>query len=269
MTRIFTGDYSTGDFSQWTRVVTPVFPGSTRNGITHPSISDPASIIVDDPDGGFCARYEMQAGATDASNERSEAKGDAAVYVAADTTAWYAWSWKFDESYPTNRHGEGKWGTIFQWKSAKISPYGEDGVPVLSFGWAQSSAPTFSDYENGYVHLTYAPQSAPEVGIPGGGMVLKIPLALGQWQDFKARISLKKDATGTFQLWRNGVRQTFLATPGFAGGQTLTGQFIIGGTSPLLTGINLSQGIYRDPTCDFTEIVYHRGLRIADTEDSL
>jgi hypothetical protein len=267
MTRLFTGDYSTGDFSQWSRVVTPDFPDSIRNGFTHPTICDTGSIISDDPDGGYSARYELRSGDT----ERAEAKGDDDAYVAADATAWYAWSWKFDSSYPNDRHARGKWGLICQWKSAAISPYQEDGTPVLSFGWVQSTAPDYSTggYENGYVHLLYAPQSPANVGSGVAGQILKIPLQQGKWQDFKARISVKKDATGTLQLWWNGVRQTFTALDSFGGGQTFTGQFIVGGTSPLLTGINFSQGIYRDPTCNFTEVVYHRGFRIADSEDSL
>jgi len=269
MTRLFTGDYSTGDFSQWKRIVTGT-GNSIENviGSLQPrSVSYSAKIVSEDPDSGFCARYELRNGDI----ERSEAKGDETVYAAADTTRWYAWSWKFDPAYPNDRHDKGKFGLICQWKSAGINPTIEDGSPCLQFGWTLSTDPNYSSYQNGYVHLIYSPQSSPGSGIPniGGGMLLKIPLAQGQWQDFKARISIKKDTTGTFQLWHNGVRQTFLPTTGFAGGQTLTGQFIVGGTSPLLTGINFSQGIYRDPSCNFTEVVYHRGFRMADSEDSL
>jgi hypothetical protein len=262
MTRLFTGDYSTGDFSQWSRVINPTL--ISREGVHHPRIAaHSAAIISEDPDSGFCARYELRSGET----ERSEVKGDQPCFAAEGTTRWYAWSWKFDPSFPNNRN-ELSWGLVTAFKAAKITaPYTEYGSAVLEFSWTADARAEYS-LGNGYVGLGWQPQSQPTVGISGkGGYLLKIPLDQGKWHDFKARAYWKKDDTGTFQLWRDGVAQTFLAVPGFAGGTTFTGQTVCGGTGP--AGVIFQQGIYRDTAATHTDIVYHRGFRMADTEDTL
>jgi hypothetical protein len=271
MTRLFTGDYSTGDFSQWSRVLNPSLDGSpSLNGVNHPrKAAHSAEVLTEDPDSGFCARYELRAGET----ERSEVKGDTPCFAAEGTTRWYAWSWKFDQSFPNNRK-ELKWGLVTAFKAARVTPsYEEYGSAVLEFSWQDSTSPHYSQTANGYVGLSWNPQTEPTVGTidPAGGyyggVLVNIPLAQGEWHDFKARAYWKKDNTGTFQLWRDGVSQTFNAVQGFAGGTTFTGQTVCGGTGP--AGVIFQQGIYRNTAATHTDIVYHRGFRMADTENSL
>lgn len=264
MTRLFTGDYSSGGFTQWSRNNNKYF---SIESVYHPASGRyPAAVIIDDPDAGYCARFECRDGdGPDVESDRSEVFGDELVYAAEGTTRWYAMSFKFDESFPNNRN-ELQWCTIAQWKAASISPYNEYGSPVINLGWA---SPTDPGYENGYVHLIWSPQSEPTVALTGsGGPILKIPINQGQWHDFKMRAYWKKDNTGTIQVWHNGVRQTFNATAGYeTASTTFTGQTVCGGTGP--TGVTFHQGIYRNTVATHTDIVYHRGFRIADSEDSL
>jgi hypothetical protein len=113
MTRLFTGDFSTGDFSQWGRVINRVYPSSTRNGFTHPKKADySAEIVSDDPDCGYCTRLECRGGevnsdGSDDDTHRNQLKGDTASFGPDGSVRWYAWSWKFDKNFPVNRNSEG------------------------------------------------------------------------------------------------------------------------------------------------------------------
>ena len=269
MTRLFTGDFSTGDFSQWSRVITPTYPTGAI-GVNHPRASGyTANIVTDDPDSGYAARFELRSG----DSWKSEVRGDTFCYAAAGTTVWYAWSTKFDQNFPNNRN-ELLWGMFTGWKAASTTPYyTEYGSPVIEFAWDDPTSPTYSQTHNGYAYLSWNPQSSPGVGtsFPGGGYyggkILAIPLEQGQWHDFKMCAYWAQDNTGTLQLWRNGVPQTFLAVNGFAGGTTLTGQTVCGGTGP--AGVTFQQGFYRNTAATHTDVIYHRGFRTADSENSL
>lgn len=263
MTRLFTGDYATGDFSQWTRLANKSY---AVNGVYHPARGAyPAAITTDDPECGYCARFEVRDGdvPVGGGSDRSEVFGDDSVYAAAGTTRWYALSVKFDPTFPTNRSSL-SWGSIAQWKGASVSPYVEYGSPVLNFGWSLIDAP---GYRSGYWYLVWNPQSEPGVGVNAYARpIVEIPLDLGQWHDIKMRVYWMKNDTGTIQIWRNGEQLSFDSTYG-GGGTTFTGQTVCGGTGP--AGVTFHQGIYRDSAITQTEIVYLRGFRMADSEASL
>lgn len=276
MTRLFTGDYSTGDFRQWTRLVNKQY--EVDSTVRHPTSGNyAATIITDDVDCGYCARFEVRNGdlpPTVPGGERSEVLGDTNVFAAAGTLRWYAFSIKFDATFPTDHTTVG-WDTIIQWKAASQSPYTEYGSPVLSFGWGLMDLTEFRAADTWF--LVWNPQSAPGVSSSPWGQavpILSLPLDAGKWHDIKMRAEWAKDGTGTVQAWRNGARLTFDATYG-GGGETFTGQTVCGGTGP--TGVAVHQGIYRQSGTGFgrtgstgpTEILYHKGFRMADSEDTL
>lgn len=266
MARLFTGDFSTGDFKQWERLLTVQRIAITQH---YPQKSlYPATIISEDPDCGYTARFEVRNGdvASGDSGDRSEVTGDARTYAAAGTTRWYAFSVKYDSTFPVVQDPSSFSGVI-QWKSASIGPYNEYGVPVIGMG----PLPTDPGDAAGYWYVFYSPQSAPFSG-SGGGTVMRLPLDLGKWQDIKVRAFWSKTA-GTLEVWRNGVKQTFnggTATAPYTvsgDGKTFTGALII--NSAESTGVINHKGIYRKTETHSTEIVYMRNFRMADTESSL
>lgn len=265
MTRLFTGDFSTGDYSQWSRMVTSVdsFDGVPVKPVAG---SYSASIVSPDPDCGYAARMEVRSGGGGAdTGHRVEFMypTSSGTYAATGQTVWYAMSYKFDETFPDDRNELG-WGSITQWKPATSSnDVGGLAYSVLSWGWAPANAPGF---ENGYFYLLWIPQSSPGVATEAYMRpILKLPLNQGEWHDIKMRVYYSQGNDGTVQVWHNGTRKTFEATYG-GGGTTFTGQTVAGG-SP--TGANVHLGHYRDPACTHTDIVYFRGFRMADSEDSL
>lgn len=242
MTRLFTGDYSRGNLLQWDGVVNivaqadpPEYPGGY-----------PLKVIGQG-DSGYIARFEVRDGDVPTgypTGERSEVADAATTPV--DATYWYAFSFKFDTTWPAS-HAD--WGVIVsQFKSDPNSH------PTLSWG-VDGDTPT------GQFALMHTPQSAPLVAL-SFDRILYLPLDLGKWHDIKMQVHWSgNDVDGFVQVWHNGVRQTFEG-----GGQTFTGRTIVPGD----TVSHCRQGIYRflNATTE-TDIVYHTGFRMADSEASL
>ena len=108
---LFVGDYSTGDFTQWSSVQNRGYNGDGAHYV--PTYS---ATVVDDPAKGKAARFEVHTGDTPAgmpSGERSEvgegASGSGITPTPAESTRWYAFSIKFDSTFPTN-HGSLRMG---------------------------------------------------------------------------------------------------------------------------------------------------------------
>lgn len=265
MSRFFTGDFSTGDFTQW-----PAIQNAYLNdvGSNWPAgLADNYAVqIVPSGDLGHCARFEVRDGDTASGpNERCEIQGGASVNVGQ--TAWYAFSIKFDETWPTNQDDLG-WASVTQFK-------GEGTSPVLQFGWLLSATP---GQRNGYWYLCHNPQNTNPSGgwsFVGtnsgyGSPIAEFPLELGRWHDIKMQVQWKQDNTGFVNLWRNNQRVTFTELGG--GGTTFTGQTVAqNGGSPgqEVTTIKVAQGIYRQPNVSPTGIVYIAGTRAATNEASL
>lgn len=245
MTRLFTGDYSTGNFRQWVALsnkITNGMPASYPGGY-------PAAIVPLDGDCGFAARYELRTGDIPliGGGERSEVSNSGLADAAEGDVRFYAFSVKFDSGFPTN-HKDLGWGRTNQFHDGA-------GFPTISWGWEPAtSAP------NGYWSLIQNPQSSPGVYL-GAVSLLNVPLSLGNWHDIKMEMKHStSDAVGYVRVWLNGVAQTL------AGGSTFTGRTMVpGGTG----AVHYQEGYYRFTPVAATGIVYHTGFRAADSESSL
>lgn len=253
MTRLFTADYSTGDFSQWDSAITRDF--RTAGGKL-PTRGSHAAEIVKFPVGGYAARFEVRPGDTaigETGKERSELYAQDTSLAALGTSRWYAFSLKFDESWPDQT--KLGWMSVTQWHDAIPAS------PTISLGWPSVTDP---GYRPGYWYLMWNPQSSPGVGVSPTGHVIpliEMPLRLGRWHDIKLRATWSpSDAIGSLEFWHNGAQQKFR----YGGGYTFTGRTCCPG-SPY---VYVQQGIYRQPS-KATSIVFHRGMRMADIEASL
>lgn len=265
MARLFTGDYSTGDFSQWDRMANQGIPEGTGLNLAKDQPvtgNHSAQIVVDDADCGYAARFEVRNGDVayfdPSSSERTEVFGRALTVAPTGSTRWYAMSVRFDSSFPLD-HSEINTGIVTQfhdWPSALESP-------TVALGWLKNSfAPGF---RNGYWYIRHTPR---EVFGPATAFnaVCEMPIDPGLWQDIKLQIKWEQDNTGFIRAWRNGERQTLLGGVTTYYGQTVAPS----GPNPgqEVTGITVQQGYYRTEMAP-TGIVYHKGFRIADEEMSL
>lgn len=244
--RLFTGDFSTGDFSQWPLMATKYYgtpeqllPGS---GYT----PDYPATIVDDPVKGKAARFEVRSGDRVGKTESSQ------VTATSDTTGgtegqvrWYAFSTKFDPTFPMD-HASLGWGLTNQWHDDANT----DGSPPFGF---------YVDQQNGHWSLTIQRQSSPRVFLDVFP-IWNTPLDRGTWHDIKMEVMFSaSDSTGYIRLWHNGVRQTFLNGSDTYHVRTLT---------PGTTSVYYKEGYYRKPIGP-TGIVYQSGFRSADNEAGL
>ena len=168
-TRLFTGDYTTGDFSQWLYVQNKDY-NSDAAGYTNWGY--PASIVTD-PGRGYVARYEIRSGDLLGPTERSEVAGDEATTGGTEgQIRWYRFSTKFDATFPQN-HASLGWGLTNQW-------HGHGGLTIPSIEWDVHQL-------NGNWSLVIVKQSSP-------GAILKIfsifDVPLGtEWHDVTMQIS--------------------------------------------------------------------------------
>jgi len=233
----FTGDYATGDFSQWHVVQTKNY-----NDLGKDYVPDYSASIVHDTVKGDVARFEVRPGDVPpfGGGERSEVEGRPGTGGDDGQTRWYRFSTKFDSSFPLN-HADLGWGVTNQWHAlnADVSP------PV---SWTV-------DQRNGFWSLTIDKQSVPGVYLDAFS-IFDTPLDVGQWHDVMMQINWSaSDETGWIRLWHNGIRQTFVD-----GSNTYFVRTLIPGTS----GVYYKEGMYRKPT-DSTDIVYHTDFRSADS----
>jgi hypothetical protein len=244
--RLFTGDYSTGDFSQWPLMATKYYgtpeqllPGSGY----HP---DYPATIVDDPVKGKAARFEVRSGDLVGKTESSQVTGTSADTGGTEgQIRWYAFLTKFDPSFPMN-HASLGWGLTNQWHDDANT----GGSPPFGF---------YVDELNGNWSLTVQKQSAPTVFLDVYP-IWNTPLDRGTWHDIKMEVMFStSDSSGYIRLWQNGVRQKFLDGNDTYHVRTLT---------PGTTSVYYKEGYYRQPIAP-TGIVFHSGFRSADREDAL
>lgn len=257
MTRLYTADYSTGDCSQWVQMYNKLLTGGVDFPSKYPG-GYPVAAVSEDKDCGYVARFEVRDGDSGITeNDRSEvATRDVSGYAGAGhapagSTRWYAFSVKFDPSFPTD-HG-GSWCVTNQWHD-DINGYS----PTVSWGFVAPGNPTFTDV--GYWQLVWQKQDADHAYL-SVVPILEVPISLGQWHDIKMQVRWSSDdVVGFVKVWLNGVAKTLRG-----GSTTFTGRTMIPGGA----AIHYAEGIYRDATVDETFVVYHTGFRMADTEDSL
>jgi hypothetical protein len=259
--RLFTGDFSTGDFSQWPVVNNKLSPGPSSGYVPQ----YPATVISEDKDCGYIARFEVREGDVPfGSGERSEVSddGSAGTAVMDGETAWYAFSIKFDETFPDDQWSVG-WGIVIQWHDLAT-----DFSPVLSFGWKTPNPGDPNADGKWFLVQNQQDASGTQLGGDNPQMLLELPLNQGEWHDFKMQIKMSGSTSsdggdpdsGLVRVWRNGVAQTLLG-----GSTTFIGQTIV----PGVAGVKNQLGLYRQLDTAPTGIVYHTGFRVADSEDSL
>lgn len=237
---LFVGDYSTGNFSQWTTVQVRGYNDDAAG--YKPSYS---AAIVGDPVKGRAARFEVRPGDVPpfGGGERAEVQGGPDTGGAEGQTRWYRFATMFDPSFPMN-HANLGWAVTNQWHADA------GGSPPVS--WTTSM-------KNGYWSLTIERQSAPDAYL-GQVTIFDTPLDAGQWHDVMMEINWSSsDTDGWVRLWLNGVRQTFID-----GSDTYVVRTLIPGTG----SVYYKEGMYRQPTSS-TDIVYHTGFRSADSEMAL
>lgn len=242
-TRIFTGDYSPGNFSQW--------PGVQNQGYLGPGAdfvpTNYSASIVRDPERGYAARFEVRSGDIPpfGGSERSEVQGDDSTGGMEGQTTWFAFSTKFDPSFSTDYNIWPQWNVTNQWR-----PNSSAGSPPFSFGLTAG----------GNWSLTIDPQSSPGVYRGGAYSIWSVPMDRGNWHDIKMQVHFSTSSTGGWiQLWQNGVRQTF------ADG---SGTYYFATMIPGTTADYYKEGLYRAPKAS-TDVVYHAGFRSATTEAAL
>ncbi len=236
-TGLFTGDYSTGNLSQWRGVDTSISvsgPGGYPGGY-------PVQ-IVPEGDCGYAARFEVHEGdipnfqAEVAGHERSEVAGPFSTGGLPGDVRWYRFSTKFDASFPATQDNPYYWHITNQWHAV------DKGLvsPVLFFG-------TFGD-----VGVWQLRRKLVE-GF--GEPIWETPATPGVWHDIQLRIEWGiTPTTGSIQLWHNGVRQTFEN-----GQETFIGQTMPTGSGD--SGTYYREGLYRHSPTPWPGVVYHTGFQ--------
>lgn len=258
MTRLYTADYSTGNFNQWSQMANKLQAFGGQDYPQNYPGGYPAAVISEDRDCGYVGRFEVRDGDSGITeNDRSEVTTRDVVgyagagHAPAGSTRWYAFSVKFDTTFPAN-HG-GSWCVTNQFHD-DINGYS----PTISWGFAAPGNSQFTDV--GYWHLVWQQQEADHTYL-NVLPILQLPILLGQWHDIKMQVKWSPDDTqGFVKVWYNGEAQTLRG-----GSTTFTGRTMVPGAA----AIHYAEGIYRDAAVDTTFVVYHGAFRMADTEDGL
>ena len=273
MPRTFTGDYSTGDFSQWeVQRASGANPGSygwPQYRLLAPQYAN--QIVKEDTDCGYAARFEIRTGdglAFEASsgvtqNERAEV---AANTSAINVTRWEAFSIKFDTTYPLAV--EEGWVVTNQWPDAS------------GLGWAFSEYHLDGVTPSGMWSLNYFG------GVDRNIRLLDVPMNRGNWIDVKMHIGWYANSSGFVKVWINGERQMLrygswdaprLVAPALSPSDTFTGQTVWNNTSGTFY---YKEGLYRagpawhtansSPGFSYPDgIVYHANYRTSTDEGGL
>ena len=242
--QLFVGDYSTGDFSQWPLMATRFYgkPAKMLAGSNY-TPGYPATVI-NDPIKGKAARYEVRKGDFVGSTESSQVTATTEDTGGAEgQTTWYAFSARFDSSFPQN-HATLGWGITNQWHEGSNT----GGSPPISMNVGM---------RNGFWSLGIVPQIA--TGQPNGNAysIWDVPLGSG-WHNIKMQVHWSSKV-GWIRLWHNGVRQQLLGSV-----DTFEVPTLVPGT----TSVYYKEGYYRKPMTP-TGVVFLSGFRSAADEASI
>lgn len=250
----FNGDYSTGNFSQWSAVHNKFTTGTGSSYDALPP-SYPAT-IVSDPTYTWCARFEARQGdrpSFDGSNpvartEVSTNEAQAGGHV-QNSIVWYDVNIKFDPSFPNNAASLG-WTVVSQWHQSPTQ------APVIS--WTPSML-------NNNLSLKIDEQDSSFNFLRGYSM-FDMPIVRDVWINTRLQIKWSTAVNGGFvRLWINGSRQTFLRPPsGVTGGSPDLQTYIVQTMTPGQTSVYYKEGIYRNNGIVPTYIVKHAGFKVYD-----
>jgi hypothetical protein len=245
--RMFTGDFTTGNFSQWASVHNRYVNNTGAYYDAH-GYSYPATIVTDSGK-GYVGRFEVRSGDPGIYGAGGQPRSEVATpFNMPDMTEgkvnWQAFSVMFDPSYPTTASGV-LWGLTNQWHSIV-----DDGGPPFGF----------YTVANGLWTLRFNKHSVP-IGSQAQTIdIWSTPLASGTWHDVKLQVGWSSsDTVGFVRLWHNGVPQTF------NNGQTT---YYIRTLNPNGANDYYKEGLYRGDRPE-TGVVYHSGYRFADSEAGL
>ncbi|HTI33121.1 MAG TPA: heparin lyase I family protein [Miltoncostaea sp.] len=219
-----TGDYDTGDLSQWSG---------------HQSLRPYSLTLVHSParQGAYAARFEVRAGDDPICAAGGGCYGDRSeVQMGTNEREgderWYSWSTMFAPDFP--RYSA--WQVVSQWHAQA------DGSPPIGFF-----------VQNDQLVLEFHRYAAP-------GQPIDIvdawrgPLDRGRWQDIRLHVKWSgSDAVGFVELWINGVQQTF-----DDGGTRRRIRTMYPGV-----GNYFKQGLYRQGGLPEAGVVYHDGFRMS------
>jgi Polysaccharide lyase len=245
--QIFNGDFETGNFNQW--------PLCQRQNYNSSCVGMPASYslaIEPGHQGSYAARFEVRDGDKPfCCGERAQVVNETAQPVEVEgRDLWYDWDFMIDQQYPITP----SWQVLMQWHSDV------DGSPPLGFYT-----------ENNNVVLQTRPRpNAPYTGVTN---VWSTPFVKGQWTDITLHVTWSANANiGLVEIWKNGVKQSFTATPAEHGnGTSCVGQQLCrfrniypgdAGNRPMVT-------YYRDEAITETGVVHHDNFNIATSEAAL
>jgi Polysaccharide lyase len=236
---LFVGDYGTGDFSQWS-----VMQNKSRNASPSgwSASGNYSAQIVEDPERGFVARYEVRQGdraSFDPSTvNRSEVQSSGITSGGGEgDLRSFSFSVKFD---PTFSEDTGGWGVLTnQWHAN-----------------ASTGAPPVAFYANGDKWQLIANRQSSPGAYLGSQVLWETPVAPGNWHDIQMVVNFStSDSAGYVQVWHNGVPQTLMN-----GSDNYHIRTLIPGYANPTT--YYKEGIYRYASSS-TAIVYQTGFRSA------
>ncbi|MGA5466560.1 polysaccharide lyase [Mycobacterium sp. NPDC050041] len=228
--RLFTGDYNTGNFTQWAML--------QAKGINAPAPANYCTYSACVRNGGLghetAARFEVRDGDVPpfGGGERAEVTPgawyapSAGAFVKEGDERWYSFSMKFDEGFQNPRHGPDSWFMVSQWFPQ------QGGAPALTLQVTQDN----------YLELGGAGAAVP--------YRRKIsPVKPGEWVDYVVHVKFSEDPNvGYAEVYENGklvVEKHYRPTLVAGGG-----------------GAYYKQGVYRDAESAGTQVVWHDGLVI-------
>ena len=219
-----TGDYDTGDLSQWSG---------------HQNLRPYSLTMVKSPvrQGAYAARFEVRSGddplcaaGWGCFGDRSEVQMSTGESEGQER--WYSWSTMVAADFP--RYST--WQVISQWHADA------DGSPPIAF---------FAVNDDLVLQMHRYSSPGNPIDIVN---VWKGSLRRGQWQDIRMHVKWSgSDSVGFVELWINGVQQTF------DNGQT---RRYIRNMYPGVSNY-FKQGLYRQGGLSQTGVVYHDGFRMS------
>lgn len=187
--------------------------------------------VVAEPrrEGSYAARFEVRRGDVSSDGNRAEVYTDGDQVFREGEEWWFRWSTRFADDFPA----PDDWALFAQWKQSGT------GSPPLAMAVRDEA-----------VFL----QSGPNDGHAAWFRGPPLPLERGSWHDWLVRVKFSVSRnTGFVEMWHNG--EPYLERRPMR---------------TLYTGRSyLKLGLYRSPAIEDTGVLWHDGMRIGRTRESV